>query len=70
MSETAKKSRTGIYVVVGILVVGGVIGIVYLFSKSSEGKDETTTVTSTSQTTGLAGLLSGVNLSGLSLFGV
>jgi len=51
-----------------ILGIGALVGAVWFFSKSSTDTKTTETKSSTTSNSGLSGLLSGVNLSGLNIF--
>lgn len=70
MSDTAapKKSNTGLMIFGAVIVLALVGGAIYLFSKSGKPAKSTATTTSETSNSGLSGLLSGVNLSGLQLF--
>ncbi len=63
-----KKSNTGIMILGGLILLGLVGGAIYLFTKSGTPEKTTSTTTSGTSNSGLSGLLSGVNLTGLSLF--
>lgn len=63
-----KKSNTGLMVFGLIIVLGLVGGAIYLFSKSGNPAKETSTTTSETSNSGLSGVLSGLNLSGLHIF--
>ena len=53
-----------------ILGIGVLAGAVWFFTRPAKEETKTTTQTQTTQNTGLSGLLGGLNLSGLTLFGV
>ena len=67
MADETKKSKTGLYVIAGLVFFGLVAGSIYLFSRSSKPSKSGSTTTTSTANTGLSGLLSGLNLSGLDL---
>ena len=70
MSETPKKKNTAMIVIGGLVILALVGGAIFLFSKAGEKEKTTSTQTDTTSNTGLSGLLGGLNLSGLTLFGI
>lgn len=59
--------KTVLMIFGGIIVLALVAGAIYLFTKSSTSEKTTTTTTEGTSNTGLSGLLSGLNLSGLNI---
>lgn len=52
-----------------IVAIGAVAGAIYLFTKKPTNASTTNTTTTTTSNSGLSGLLSGLNLSGLHILG-
>lgn len=65
-----KKSKTGLYIVGGFILLLIVAGAIYMFSKSSTTSTTTTTQTGEQSNSGLGGILGSLNLSGLHIFGL
>lgn len=60
------KTFTVVIVLITLALIGGAV---WLFTRSAEKEKQTQTTQTTSSNTGLSGLLGGLNLEGLTIFG-
>lgn len=68
MDAPKKSSNNGLKIFGFIAVLGLIAGAIYLFSRGSKKETQSTTTNTTESNSGLSGVLSGLNLSGLHLF--